>query len=82
VVADRLRGAGFAVATAASDWRLGHPDGALLAALVEGDAAAAAETAPERQAAIGAWRARRTAQAQAGTLALTIGHRDILALPP
>ncbi len=80
-IAGRLRARGFTVATAASDWRLGGSDAALIAALVAGEAAAATEAAPQQAAAVAAWRARRLVQA-AGTLAVTIGHCDMLALPP
>ena len=76
-----LRDAGFTVARAASDWRLGPRDAALLAALIDGETSAAREAAPEAQAQIDAWERQCRAQLASGTLALTIGHCDILALP-
>lgn len=81
-IAAQLAGHGFAVATAASDWRLGPDQGELLAALVAGEAAAARQAEPQAAAAIASWAARRTREAAGGTLALAIGHRDLLALPP
>ena len=69
-----LAGHGFAIAAAASDWRLGPAQRGLIEALVQGEARAArAEGA--------AWERRRLDQAAAGLLHLTIGHRDLLALP-
>jgi len=71
---------GFAVTTAASDWRLA-PVAALVERLVRGDAEAALEAAPEAADAIARWRERRLAEAAAATLGLTVGHRELLALP-
>ena len=72
---------GFAVSAAASPWRLGGRDHTLLTALVAGEADAACEAAPGQADAIAAWRAARLAALADGGLALTVGHRDILALP-
>jgi hypothetical protein len=79
--ADRLRAAGYAVATAPSDWVLGAGQAALQAALLPGIAAAAAETGVDGMAEGGAaaWRDARLA-AVAGTTC-RIGHLDLLALP-
>ncbi|MEQ8967231.1 MAG: class I SAM-dependent methyltransferase [Azospirillaceae bacterium] len=76
-----LAEAGWHVETEATPWRLGPDQGPLIAALVEGYAATAAEmaVAPERE--IAAWRDRRRESALAGTLSLTVGHIDLLALP-
>ncbi len=80
-LARQLEARGFAVATAASDWRVGAGERALLVALARGEAAAALEAEPGAAPTIAAWRARRLAEAAAGTLAVTVGHRDLLALP-
>lgn len=70
-----LRAAGFTVLTAPSDWRLSGPaDAALIAALAEGSAEA---VAPALGAPAAAWR-----EARAAAAAVTIGHVDLLALPP
>ena len=76
-----LRAAGFHVATAAGDWRLGGAERALVAALARSDAALARAAWPERKAAIALWRSARLKAAASGRLALTVGHRCVLALP-
>lgn len=78
-LADALTRAGFDVTRAASDWRLGPRDDALLDALIGGETTAAAEAAPDP--AIAAWEKQRRAALAAGQLDLTIGHCDLLALP-
>jgi hypothetical protein len=79
VLAHALTVRGYRVTQAASDWRLGAGDGALLAALIAGEAAAATAASLADARAIAAWRDDRLAQAAAGRLSLTIGHRDLLA---
>jgi hypothetical protein len=69
-LARQLAAAGFEVATAASTWRLDHRHRRLLRALVAAEARAAQH-----------WTEQRLAQAAAGRLSVTIGHRDVLALP-
>jgi hypothetical protein len=73
--------AGFAVATAPSDWLVPRTAPSLLAAMVEGHAAAAAEALPRSARAILAWRAERLRAIAAQRLALVVGHRDLLAMP-
>ncbi len=71
-----LRGHGYRVFEGSSDWDLTRPaDAALIAALAEGSAAAVED-------AIGADRARAWRAARVGAQSVTIGHRDLLALPP
>lgn len=72
---------GFRVETAATAWRLGAADGALLGELIRGEARAAREAAPEAEAAVAAWEGERRALLAAGRLGLTVGHCDQLALP-
>jgi SAM-dependent methyltransferase len=75
-LADSLRRAGFEVGAAPSDWRLAPPaDAALIRALARDSARAVAPALG--RAAAGAWGRAREAAA-----AVTIGHTDILALPP
>jgi len=62
------------VTTVASDWRIAAGDGDMRAALVDGWAAAARETAPDRAAEGDAW--QRTARAPPGSL--FVGHADQL----
>ncbi|HVM80911.1 MAG TPA: class I SAM-dependent methyltransferase [Stellaceae bacterium] len=71
---------GYGVMAAPADWRLDAVDDALLAALVDGDAAAAAESEPAAASRIAKWRADRHAARAEGTLRLTVGHVDILAV--
>jgi len=76
-----LRAKKLAVATVASDWRLGSGERALVAALVRADAALARAAWPERAEIVATWRRQRLKGARAGRLALTVGHRDILTMP-
>lgn len=73
--------AGFDVATAPSDWLIPRMATGMLAEMIEGHAAAAAEALPASFARIEAWRAARLSAVAAGTLSLVIGHRDLLAIP-
>lgn len=80
-----LRGAGYRVACAASDWvvdrsQAGAPGGPALAlqqAMIDGMAAAALEQAAGQAAAFGAWRRRRLALL--GRSTLRVGHLDLMA---
>ena len=92
-----FRGAGCRVWSMRSPWRLGPRDAPLARALVDGWEAAAVEMAegdePGRDAsgsdptgldsaAIRSWAARRRATIDSGRFGLTVGHLDLLALPP
>jgi hypothetical protein len=76
-----FREAGYAVATAPSDWLIPRVATAPLQDLVEGHAGAAAEAMPAAASRIADWRRLRLAPAAAGRLTISIGHRDLLALP-
>ncbi|MET7244509.1 class I SAM-dependent methyltransferase [Methylobacterium sp. EM32] len=76
-LAQAFRGHGFAVETAASPWRLGPGEAALLRALADGTVRAAAETGRIAQDDAAAWAATR----QSSGTAAVIGHHDLLALP-
>lgn len=78
-LAAALAGRGYAVAIAASPWRLGPADGPLIAVLADGWATAAAAGGAD-PAAAAAWRAARLARG--GVTACTIGHCDLWASPP
>jgi integrase len=79
-----LRGCGYRVHSARSDWLLdGRRDVHALAlqlARVDGIATAALEPAPASAAVVQAWRQRRLALAPRSVL--RVGHLDVLALPP
>ena len=66
-----LAARGFVTASAPSDWRIARTDLRMQRALIDG-----------RGACHGEWQQARLRQALRGMLAITIGHRDILALPP
>ncbi|HEY3918494.1 MAG TPA: class I SAM-dependent methyltransferase [Stellaceae bacterium] len=76
-----LTAAGLRVARAASDWRLGLDDRALLAAMIAGEAEAARDAAPAMAGRIAAWESSRRRLLDEGRLAMTVGHCDLLALP-
>lgn len=84
VLLQALRGAGYRVHSARSDWRLeGRSDPrapALQRAMVDGMAAAAREQEPAAAATVQGWQQRRRGWAAQGSL--RVGHVDLLALPP
>lgn len=77
IAAEVFRKAGFTVTEADSPWRLGPDQVALQRQLCDGIASAASEMGVVQAA---HWAARR--HALADDSACTIGHRDLLALPP
>jgi len=77
-----LEALGRRVLSAPSDWIVPRSGHAMLTALVEGHAAAASAALPAKADRIAAWRERRLGQIARRRLALRIGHRDLLALPP
>lgn len=85
VLGAALVAAGYRVERAATPWHVaaGDPDLLPLAErLVQGWHDAALEQAPHEQARLARWRQRRLAGLAAGELGLSVGHRDLLALPP
>ena len=77
---------GYAVSSARSDWQVAGADAPMLQALLSFVEPAALSQAPEGEAddawrpRIAAWAAARRAQIAAGTVSLTVGHVDLLAL--
>jgi hypothetical protein len=69
---------GYAVRTAASDWRFAPADAAIQQALLDGWLGAAAEIAPERRGELESWHARRRAHVAAARSTLTVGHSDLV----
>lgn len=69
-----FRAAGYTTLAGDSSWRLGPDDQALMEQLLDGIAAAAAETGEVPADAIAAWRGTRRH-------ATRVGHEDLLALP-
>ena len=74
--------AGYQVFETNSDWRLGAGDGALMAPLLAGWLDAVGEQDASASLALADWRRIRRAELERGELAVTVGHRDLLALPP
>jgi hypothetical protein len=70
---------GYRVMSAAGAWRIGADDGAMLAELIDGTAAAAAKADPGL--ATTRWRDDRHQALRQGALGLAVGHVDILAEP-
>ncbi|MEO3474480.1 class I SAM-dependent methyltransferase [Roseomonas sp. CAU 1739] len=81
-LADAFAAQGYTVLRAASDWRIDRRDGVLAAEMVTGHAKAALPWDRRRAKAILGWAEARRAQVLAGLLSVTIGHQDLLALPP
>jgi len=73
---------GFATASAPTDWRIPRSALRIQRALIDGTADAARDADPAHGAAIADWQETRLRQAMRARLAIRIGHRDILALPP
>ena len=72
---------GLTTTVASSPWELGPADAALVRAMVDGLAAAAAEQLPSEGARVAAWAERRRGALAAEGLGLRVGHLDLLALP-
>ncbi len=79
---DGFRRCGSEVIVRPSPWRLGAAEAGLAAEWFRGWAGAACEQQPELAAASELYARRRLAAARAGRLAVTVGHADLLVLPP
>lgn len=79
--AEAFRARGYDVRTGASPWRLDAAMGELLLAWLDGWVGAAVEQRPELAVPAERWVTARVAEAEAGTLAVTVHHEDLLALP-
>jgi SAM-dependent methyltransferase len=77
-----LAARGFSTASAPSDWLVPRTSLGMQRALIEGTADAARNAMPSRVSAIADWQEARLRQAMRARLAIRIGHRDILAVPP
>lgn len=72
--------AGFNCENAESAWRLGPEDGPLQVELLEGIAGAAGELSEQKEA-VEAWHRQRMTFVEEGRSLISIGHRDLLAMP-
>jgi hypothetical protein len=79
--AEAFRARGYDVHTAPSPWRLDAAMTDLLRAWMEGWVGAAVEQRPELAEPAGVWTKTRAAQLDAGALAVTVHHEDLLAVP-
>lgn len=73
--------AGYRTWLVGSGWRVEATERRLAARLVEGWASAAAELRPDAADRVAAWAVRRRAVLARGSFRVTVGHRDLLALP-
>jgi hypothetical protein len=81
VVATEFARAGLQVLDEASDWCLDSAQAPLIAEWLTGWTQAACEQAPDLADPTAAYLRRRLDQAYAGQLQVTVGHRDLLAVP-
>jgi len=81
VAVEGFRRAGAEVLVRPSPWRLGAAQAALAAEWLTGWVGAACEQQPELVAETADYTRRRLAQAEAGELAVTVDHADLLVLP-
>lgn len=82
-VAERLfRTAGYQTRLLPSPWRLGAAEAPLVRRLIDGWEGAAIEVRPSAADRFSAWADRRRVTVAEGRFTLTVGHRDLLALPP
>jgi len=79
--AEAFRQLGAEVAVRPSPWRLGATESELAVEWLTGWVDAACEQEPELAPAADLYRRRRLREAAAGTLAVTVGHADLLVLP-
>ncbi|MBG6181425.1 hypothetical protein [Arthrobacter sp. CAN_A1] len=77
-----LADAGFTVTTVETPWALTADHAQLIERFLTDRAEAILEENPALADDIGQWLARRSSQAGDGSLRVTIGHQDLLALPP
>jgi SAM-dependent methyltransferase len=82
VAMQALAARGFVTVSAPTDWHVPRTALRMQRALIEGAAAAARNARPSHAAAIADWQEARLRQAMRARLAIRIGHRDILAIPP
>ncbi|MCH8551817.1 MAG: class I SAM-dependent methyltransferase [Natronospirillum sp.] len=81
-LADRLQAIGYRVQSAASPWHVPTEQAALQRWLIQGWGDAAIEQCPDQADRIKAWTSQRLAEAGSTGFLLTVGHTDVLALPP
>jgi hypothetical protein len=73
---------GYAITTQASDWHLDETNAALACALIDGWREAVQRRRSQASEIIASWAKRRKTTVTAGNAQLTVGHIDVLGLPP
>lgn len=82
LTAEFLADAGFTVTAVETPWELTVDHAQLIERFLSDRADAILEEDPSLADQVGQWLSRRKAQVADGSLRVTIGHRDLLALPP
>lgn len=82
VATQLLRAHGYVVSTASTPWVLDHLQRELCEEWLIGRAQAAAEQTPESAERVNSWLATRLAATRRGETVATIGHVDVLGIPP
>ncbi|MBS9404547.1 class I SAM-dependent methyltransferase [Halomonas sp. TRM85114] len=85
VLTTLLKDVGYRAQGAATPWYLSPGEDEMLPlakTLVDGWFAAALDQAPSEKGRLLRWRERRLAELERGELGITVGHLDLLALPP
>jgi hypothetical protein len=82
VLTQHLRDAGYEVIIRPSPWHLGPGSEQLQRQLINGWCEAALEVAPDSKATIESWQQQRLQDADKRDSAISVGHQDLLALPP
>ncbi len=80
VLVSLLEDRGFTVRVVQADWQVPAEATEMLRFMVDGTAEAARVTHPEPER-VDAWQRQRLSDLRHGTLSLTVGHLDLLALP-
>jgi len=78
----RFQSAGYRTTLHESAWRLGGEDRPIVEQLLAGWVEAAVAVRPNDEARIRRWAEARRSVVATGTFSLTVGHHDLLALPP
>jgi hypothetical protein len=77
----QCRRVGYEVVEGISNWSIGPSDRAMMLALLEGWTSAARRTQTIADSEALGWHAQRSALADAGKLAMSVGHVDVFAFP-
>ncbi len=82
VTGNLFRNAGYTVFEGPSDWNAGATHAAFQRQLLEGWCNATCEISPDKKSIFIDWHAARMTDIDSGKLNVTVGHQDLLAVPP